>query len=67
MSDLHGDYPEYGFSRHKGYSTPSHMKALAEHGPCPEHRRSFVNVERSRPEDPPDGRGDRRLSRSSDR
>ncbi len=20
------------------------MKALAEHGPCPEHRRSFVNV-----------------------
>lgn len=44
MSGLHGDYPEYGFSRHKGYSTPSHMKALAEHGPCPEHRYSFVNV-----------------------
>jgi ribonuclease HII len=44
MSDLHGDYPRYGFNRHKGYSTPSHMKALAQHGPCPEHRRSFVNV-----------------------
>lgn len=44
MSGLHSDYPEYGFSRHKGYSTRSHMKALAEHGPCPEHRRSFVNV-----------------------
>ena len=44
MSDLHGDYPGYGFNRHKGYSTPSHMKALAQHGPCPEHRRSFVNV-----------------------
>jgi ribonuclease HII len=44
MSELHGVYPRYGFSRHKGYSTPSHMKALAEHGPCPEHRRSFVNV-----------------------
>ena len=44
MSELHADHPSYGFARHKGYSTPSHMKALAEHGPCPEHRRSFVNV-----------------------
>src|ERR1700733_1296460 len=44
MSDLHGDYPGYGFNRHKGYSTPSHMMSLAQHGPCPEHRRSFVNV-----------------------
>ena len=44
MSGLHGDYPGYGFDRHKGYSTPSHMTALAQHGPCPEHRRSFVNV-----------------------
>jgi ribonuclease HII len=44
MRDLHGSYPRYGFARHKGYSTPSHMRALAEHGPCPEHRRSFANV-----------------------
>jgi ribonuclease HII len=44
MSELHGEHPSYGFARHKGYSTPSHMRALAEHGPCPEHRRSFVNV-----------------------
>jgi ribonuclease HII len=44
MSDLHADYPVYGFARHKGYSTASHMKALAEHGPCAEHRHSFVNV-----------------------
>jgi len=44
MSELHADHPSYGFARHKGYSTPTHMKALAEHGPCPEHRRSFVNV-----------------------
>jgi ribonuclease HII len=48
MSGLHEEHPAYGFSRHKGYSTPSHMKALAEHGPCPEHRRSFVNVGGSR-------------------
>jgi ribonuclease HII len=44
MKDLGQDYPEYGFSRHKGYSTPSHMAALAEHGPCPQHRASFANV-----------------------
>jgi ribonuclease HII len=44
MRELDGGYPAYGFARHKGYSTPSHMKALAAHGPCPEHRKSFVNV-----------------------
>jgi ribonuclease HII len=44
MRGLHTRYPAYGFARHKGYNTPSHMRALAEHGPCPEHRRSFVNV-----------------------
>jgi ribonuclease HII len=44
MREVHASFPVYGFARHKGYSTPSHMKALAEHGPCPEHRRSFANV-----------------------
>jgi len=44
MRELHLRYPEYGFARHKGYSTPAHMKALSAHGPCPEHRHSFVNV-----------------------
>ena len=44
MSGLDQTFPSYGFARHKGYSTRSHMKALAEHGPCPEHRKSFVNV-----------------------
>jgi ribonuclease HII len=51
MRDLHERFPEYGFSRHKGYSTPSHMRALASHGPCPEHRMSFVNVRGCRPAD----------------
>jgi ribonuclease HII len=44
MRGLHKEYPQYGFSRHKGYSTPSHMTALADHGPCPQHRMSFANV-----------------------
>jgi ribonuclease HII len=44
MRELHLRYPQYGFARHKGYSTPAHMRALNAHGPCPEHRHSFVNV-----------------------
>jgi len=41
---LHERYPQYGFDRHKGYGTPQHLACLREHGPCPEHRRSFAPV-----------------------
>jgi ribonuclease HII len=44
MVDMHARWPQYGFDQHKGYSTPQHLAALAEHGPCPEHRRSFAPV-----------------------
>jgi len=37
-------YPEYGFAGHKGYGSARHLAALAEHGPCPIHRRSFAPV-----------------------
>lgn len=46
MTDLHDHYPAYGFAGHKGYITPEHSAALLTHGPCPEHRVSFVNVAR---------------------
>jgi ribonuclease HII len=46
MTDLHGTYPEYDFATHKGYVTSVHTAALEEHGPCPVHRRRFVNVRR---------------------
>jgi ribonuclease HII len=46
MRDYHADYPEYDFETHKGYVTPTHTAALQEHGPCPIHRRRFVNVRR---------------------
>ncbi len=45
MRELHSQFPVYGFARHKGYVTRGHSRALTEHGPCPEHRRSFVNVD----------------------
>jgi ribonuclease HII len=38
------EWPLYGFADHKGYGTPRHLAALAEHGPCPIHRRSFAPV-----------------------
>lgn len=41
MKTWHQTYPVYGFDQHKGYGTISHRRALAEHGPCPVHRRSF--------------------------
>ena len=37
-------YPQYGFSRHKGYATSQHKKALAQYGPCPLHRKGFAGV-----------------------
>ncbi|HEX3733175.1 MAG TPA: ribonuclease HII [Mycobacteriales bacterium] len=51
MSALHTDYPIYEFDRHKGYITSAHTAALRRHGPCTEHRRSFVNVAAVTPPD----------------
>ena len=47
MRELHLRWPEYRFDEHKGYSTPAHLAALARHGPCPQHRRSFAPVRAS--------------------
>ncbi len=37
-------YPQYGLAAHKGYSTPEHCRAIADHGPSPLHRLSFAPV-----------------------
>jgi ribonuclease HII len=47
MVEMHQRWPEYEFAQHKGYVTPEHAAALQEHGPCPEHRASYVNVRRA--------------------
>jgi ribonuclease HII len=44
MVAMHARYPDYEFARHKGYGTELHRARLEEHGPCPEHRRSFSPV-----------------------
>jgi ribonuclease HII len=47
MAELHERWPQYDFATHKGYVTPEHQRALTDHGPCPVHRRSYVNVARA--------------------
>jgi ribonuclease HII len=44
MREMHLLYPDYGFDRHKGYSTREHLDALQRFGACPIHRRSFAPV-----------------------
>lgn len=44
MCRYHEQYPQYRFHRNMGYPTAEHRRALAVHGPCPLHRRSFGGV-----------------------
>jgi ribonuclease HII len=48
-ADLHAQYPQYGFDAHKGYGTALHLAALREHGPCPQHRKTFRPVTEAMP------------------
>ena len=52
MIDYHRRFPAYGFSDNKGYGTPQHLAALAKHGPCPIHRRSFAPLKAANGESP---------------
>ena len=36
-------YPQYNFASNKGYGSLEHRTAIAEHGLCPIHRRSFIH------------------------
>jgi len=46
-AQYHAEFPAYGFEGHKGYGTAEHLAALREHGPCPQHRKSFAPVAES--------------------
>lgn len=46
METLDADYPGYYLARNHGYPTEDHLKALAQLGPSPIHRRSFAPVAR---------------------
>ena len=42
LLELDRQYPEYAFAQHKGYGTALHYERLAEYGPSPVHRMSFL-------------------------
>lgn len=42
MEQLAEEYPQYGFEIHKGYGTRRHYAAIAEFGPSPVHRMTFL-------------------------
>ena len=42
MLKLDEEYPQYGFGVHKGYGTKAHYEAIAQFGPSPIHRMTFL-------------------------
>ena len=44
LYELDKIFPQYGFAKHKGYPTPSHLLTLQAHGICPQHRLSYAPV-----------------------
>lgn len=44
MVDFDRTYPEYGFSKHKGYPTKTHREAIRKFGCSPIHRKTFKGV-----------------------
>jgi len=49
MIEFDQRWPQYGFAAHKGYGTEQHLAALAAHGPCPLHRKSFAPMKPDAP------------------
>ncbi|MCM1512318.1 MAG: ribonuclease HII [Oxalobacter formigenes] len=44
LLQLHEQYPQYGFDRHKGYPTALHLARLRQYGVSPAHRISYAPV-----------------------
>ena len=44
MREMDELYPQYGFKTNFGYPTKEHREAIAVHGPCPIHRKTFGKV-----------------------
>lgn len=42
MMNMDKAYPQYCFSKHKGYGTKLHYQCLDEYGPSPVHRQTFL-------------------------
>lgn len=42
MKEIDSEFPEYQFSRHKGYGTKLHYEMIEKYGVCEHHRPSFL-------------------------
>ncbi|HHW00042.1 MAG TPA: ribonuclease HII [Clostridiaceae bacterium] len=42
LVEMDSIYPQYGFSKHKGYGTGEHISAIKKYGICPIHRVSYT-------------------------
>ena len=51
MAEAAPGHPVYGWEINKGYSAPGHLAAIAEHGPCELHRRSWKTFRAAEAED----------------
>ncbi|NHC44632.1 ribonuclease HII [Motilibacter aurantiacus] len=51
MEELARRHPAFGWEQNRGYATPWHTAAVAEHGPCEQHRRSWRLPGRDEPVD----------------
>lgn len=47
MLELAGEYPNYGFEKHKGYGTALHYEVLRKYGLSVIHRRTFIHIDES--------------------
>ena len=45
MKRYHKKYPQYGFNKHKGYTTKLHRTMIKKHGPCKIHRMTFRPIQ----------------------
>lgn len=43
MMRMHKKYPTYGFDRHVGYGTATHIRAIKKYGMTPIHRKTFCS------------------------
>lgn len=46
MEEIDKTYPQYEFSKHKGYGTKRHLELINLYGPCPLHRFSFAPLKK---------------------
>ena len=42
MCEYAKEFTEYGFEKHKGYGTKTHIEKIKEIGPCKLHRKTFI-------------------------